>query len=386
MILCHCSKKPIIFDVMAFIRKFGESDDECILGGRHKKYSTMLRKCFTLLKASGAELVFICDGSLVSTRIDVWCRRRNDEYKNIHDILYKIDAGQYKCSNKSSRMGCYSFVNNLLSIAEEYGTVIVATEHDCDSIAAKYATENDALAIVSADSDYLIFEGQWQLWDLDTMDLSNLTVKRFNREALIMKLGLSRDQMKVFATVVGNDYTKNLSWRNKEHFPKFESVADFCRSLPADIIENEFPYWKIAKYIAGGQNLCEEWIETVKSSIASYSIDFQPTKNESELDTYASKNVLMHAILKNTNFQYKVNYILFVCRDDVNGKNFLDKIFQTLRRLSGVILYPRKSRKRRWNNRQKPTRDTFHFLTKRSRTEDYELKDEKSEFFESMII
>lgn len=297
-------------------------------------------------------------------RVELWCDRRTREYVEALATLIEIDSKQYRCSDKNRGRGCYYFANGLLEIAKQFGTVIYATEHDCDSTAAQYAREHNALAIITTDSDFLFHDGDWQHWDMKSMHMENLTVGRFNRNALMDKWGVTREQLKAFATIAGNDYTKNVFWRDPSVPRHFESIAKFCQSL--NTTRNDAFYWDITKYMCRRKPL-PKWINTVKSSIESYSSNFPLAPNMSAFEAYVGQNVLMSSILKNKIFQYKANYIFFTNRGDDNS-NIADKIFRTLRRLSGVLLYHKQHE-----------RKTFQLLTKRSR-EVYQQKTEKSEF------
>lgn len=348
----------LVFDAMGLVRKFGETQDECILGGRHKKYQQKATEFFQKLKSLGFLLVFVCDGSLQPERVKSWCDRRAREYKEVRATLSKINSRRYRCSNKNNGEGCYYFANGLLEIAKQFGTVIHATEHDCDSTAAQYATNNNALAIITNDSDFLFHDGDWQHWHMKSMDMENLTVGRFNRNALIDQWQVTREQLKAFATIAGNDYTKKLPWRVHGDSRQFESIANFCRYL--NTTRNDAFYWNITKYMCGRRKPLPEWIDTVKLGIESYSIDFQLP-----LEACVGQNMLMTSILENKIFQYTTNYLFY--GDD--NSNVADNIFETLRRLSGVLLYHRQRE-----------RKTFQLLTKRSREAIYRLESENSEF------
>lgn len=352
---------------MGFIHCFSQTNDEAVLGGRHNIYLELATKFFRTLTECGAKLVFFCDGQLQQNRIDVWCDRKDRDYNSVLTTLSNIDAGRYRCSDKYGHSGSKYFVNSLLEIAKLYGTVIVATERDCDSIAAQYATMHSALAIVASDSDFLIFEGNWQHWHVDSMDLLRCTVKRFNRNALIEQLELTRDQMKVFATIVGNDYTSSMRTSIIPN-ESFQKIANFCRTLTP----TQDKYREIAEYILDGREVRSDSIEIIKNSIESYGIDFELATDTDKLELYVRENVLMHAILNNGIFQYHVSYVDFSHTNNMNNnnrENVLEEIFNTMRRLAGVLLYDKKT-----------DRNYFKLLTKHSHETKYELTREMPDF------
>lgn len=359
------SQPAIVFDVMGFIHSFAQTNDECILGGRHNVYIELATNFFERLTECGAELVFFCDGQLQQSRINVWCNRRDSEYRETMATLSEIDAGKYRCSGKYGHRGSKYFVNGLLETAKRYGTVIVATEHDCDAMTAQYATRNNALAIVATDSDFLIYEGNWQHWHVDTLDMERFTVERFNRNALTDHLRLTREQMKVLATIAGNDYVK----RGYPYRRDFQSIADFCRTLTAT--PNEMVYRKIAEYISnGGSN--QNTIRTIEHSIGSYDINFELASDADNLELYVRENVLMHAILNDGIFQYHANYVDLSAANNNNNnvkECYLENILGSMRRLAGVLLYDKKTE-----------RGSFKLVTKHSLETKYELTHEIPEY------
>lgn len=354
---------------MGFIHCFGQTNDEAILAGRHNIYLEVATKFFRMLTEYGAKLVFFCDGQLQQSRIDVWCDRKDREYNDVLATLSNIDAGRYRCSDKYCHRGSKYFVNSLLEIAKLYGTVIVASERDCDSITAQYATTHGALAIVASDSDYLIYEGNWQHWHVNSMDMVRCTVKRFNRDALMENLDLTRDQMKVFATVAGNDYTSGMRINIFGNESQFQKYAEFCRTLTP----TEDDYREIAEYILDGREARPDSIEIIKNSIESYGIDFELATDTDKLELYVRENVLMHAILNDGIFQYHVSYVDFSHTNNNNNnnnrENVLDKILDTMRRLAGVLLFDKRTE-----------RNYFQLLTKHSHETKYELTREMPEF------
>lgn len=366
-------RPAIIFDVMGFIHSFGQTNDECVLGGRHNLYIELATNFFYTLRECGAELVFCCDGQLQQSRIDVWSGRKDREYKETLATLSLIDARRYRCSDKNWYRGSKYFVNSLMETAKRFGTVIIATDRDCDSIAAQYATANNALAIVASDSDYLIYEGNWQHWHVNSIDMVRFSVKCFNRDALIEDLRLTRDQMKAFATIAGNDYTDCM--RSEKREMNFWAIADFCRTLAST--QNDFVHRKISEFILEGKQLRSDSVEIIKKSIDSYDIDFEPVVNVDKLELYASENVLMHAILNDGIFQYQVNYVDFNQANNNNNccnDTFLERILRTMRRLAGILLHGKES-----------DRQHFRLLTKHSLETKYELTHEVPEYPECTV-
>lgn len=183
-------KAIIVFDVMGFVHKFGKSTFELTLGGRHHLYLQEFESFVMNLCNAGATLAFFCDGQLQSYRSDEWCHRRDTEFTAAYAII-----NQDKCDNRPSnrRFGCKTIVKSLLKMVEDkqYGEIVISTQVDCDAAIAKYAVSNDALAVVASDSDFVIFEGNFQWWEADSIHFQRMQANRFERNAIRKQFGLT---------------------------------------------------------------------------------------------------------------------------------------------------------------------------------------------------
>lgn len=145
----------IIFDVMGLVHSFGgRYEEEFVLGGRPCKYADEAHQFFGALRDSGAKMYFVCDAQIQPNRFDVWCSRRNEEYNNALKILGEIDNGKYCCGQRYRQRGSKHFVVDLLKIAEEYGSVFLSIDNDCDAVIGQLAVAENALAVVASDSDF----------------------------------------------------------------------------------------------------------------------------------------------------------------------------------------------------------------------------------------
>lgn len=369
----------IIIDVNSITYVLCSSNYESVLGASNRQSIEIMTKFFDVLKKRGVKMIFVCDGPLMDSRIGVWCKRRATEFDEKKKILSDIDQNKYETfrTGDMNSKG-FNFNNSLLKVARVFGTVIVATERDCDAIVAHQASERNALAVISPDTDFIIYEGIWDQWIVDRIKVDesggiNVTAHCYNRSKLISHLRLNREQMKIFATVAGNDYTKPFYFMEAKRIgvrdKHFDVIAKFCRECKTKF--DDVLYQRIANFIYDNQvdPNPKESINMIKTSILSYSIDFElQPKEDNHLEMYKSENALIYSILNEKTFQYNVNFMEF------KGE-FLNRIFITLRRISGVLLYERK--------RENPT---FKLLTKRSLEGDYDLTGEIPVFPEKSKI
>lgn len=343
------NKTPtIIFDVMGFVHVFGNNKLELNLGGRQHQYIRTFEGFVCQLIDAGASLAFICDGQLQSDRNDEWCRRRNTEYQNTIDAMTNDDGNGNVNAQSFSRVrqGCKTIAKSLQKLIEDkrYGKVIISTQMDCDLAIAKYASECSTLAIIASDSDFLIFDGDFQWWHTYSLRLDVMQANRFECNKLLKVLNLTREQVKYLATIAGNDYTKHLVWKS----PNFYEIADFCRSLcqpRKEILKDIVKFMRIDRRMD-----LDEAIDCVAKSIKSYDIDGVDWKSidMSMMEKYCSTNVLMYAFSKQQIFQYELNFVNFDGCNQLKGSNnnnnnnnvysFVDVLVEVFRKLGGIIL------------------------------------------------
>lgn len=353
--------------MMGFVHIFGKSNMELKLGGRHVVYLRQFESFLDELKRAGALLLFCCDGQLQDVKIDEWCLRREDEHKQSIKILTDSNGSARVDGPKHRRFACKSLMNDLMkTIADnQYGEIVISTEMDCDTIVANYALSQNALAVIASDSDYFIFDGDFQLWEVGSLKLETFSVQSFDRKLLREQFGLSSDQMKILAAIKGNDHTRQLRPKNA-HEKSFTAIAKFCRSIEHEF--NDELYKEIAKFINDDVDKCEtklkNYVNAIEKSIKLYDVNFELPTNVDKLTQYYTSNVLMYALLTQKVFQYEMNFIDFGRCNKNDSKHFVDAVLDVFRKLGGILLA----------NRNGEADVTLKIVTKYSLADGYVLK------------
>lgn len=168
-----------------------------------------------------------------------------------------------------------------------------------------------------------------------------MTAKCNERDRLRNMLYLNSAQMKILATIAGNDHTGHLVATRCD----FHRVADFCRSIDlnqSDPKAMQSIYQKIEKYMMLNAS-SRVGIDSIAKSIQSYDINYDIDKFPDALNEYCAENVLMFAFLNQQVFQYEVNFLDFKQRNK-NGNNnnnvqlFSDTLLEVFRKLGGILL------------------------------------------------
>lgn len=258
--------------------RLAKNDIKAVCGGQHKNTLEEWAQLLRTLKATGCTLEFFSDLNTLESKQDEWMKRRNDDFKIYATLYQSITRG---CLDQFFRVNCLKSLNPTLyemaKIAQEYGQLHYSVKHENDLELAKYAKTKNALAIISDDMDFMIFDGPWKLWSGEQLIRETLTTIEYDRDGFRRRFSLHMHHMALFATFMGNDTTKNRSNELRTsvgliNIRRLEdlvpAIANFVRSkigdVPFDNIANMFP------------NIEEEFLELIRSSLNSYDITFMP--------------------------------------------------------------------------------------------------------------
>lgn len=200
----------------------------------------MLDALFIKIKETGVELVFFEDGLIERTKYRTWLKRQNTRYDEHTEIIDCIIRGCsvdeiLKTFEVQLASGFATVIPIMEAIAKKYGTLVYSVTKDCDVEMVRYANVNNVLAIISDDTDFLIFKGDWKLWSTRLFNLSTLKTFELNRTALRTNLDLNDDELAILSTIAGND------------FISFEEIANAIRRNFRYEVKVRFP--NIAAYI-----------------------------------------------------------------------------------------------------------------------------------------
>lgn len=137
-----------------------------ICGGRYKQLQAHFEKFCQSIVDAGAKLAFFVDGPHQAEKDEVWLRRQNEHYENELRIFDGITNGLNVSSIVESvrdlSIGSVAVLSPLEELCKRFGYFHVSIQNECDLELAQYANEHKAMAILTNDSDFLIFIGTWQ--------------------------------------------------------------------------------------------------------------------------------------------------------------------------------------------------------------------------------
>ncbi|XP_055309988.1 uncharacterized protein LOC129573498 [Sitodiplosis mosellana] len=281
----HRGQEPIL--VMDFLSVsngiVGQFKDQFVYGGRHRHIQEYLKSLLLKFLQIGCRLVFFSDYNIQVGKQGEWLRRRNLEFKKCTDLYDWIGDGktpEEMCKMpRIYRLALKSLCYEMELIAQIFGEMNYTIKHECDLEILRYAKQNNAMAIVSCDTDFLMFDGSWRLWSSDDIKIKsgNLVTCEYNKTAIETICSLTKKQLPLLATLIGNDFTK--AHRNSlnafhrtlgEPEDKVKNVARFIRQLD----RNELTDIDIAEIFG---NAFDEIRVLIEKSLESYKIDDDST-------------------------------------------------------------------------------------------------------------
>lgn len=278
----------IVFDFIALTHHAINIKDN-ICGGRHEILLENFEKLISTLKATGATLIFFSDLNAMPDKLDQWLQRRDESFKSkvqLYDLIRSGRSVSAIISSIDKHQNLSSASIGMRLIAQKYGEFQYTIHDDCDLELARFAKENDAFAVVTNDSDFLIFEGKFKFWKasefgFNRIQRDQITATQYDRNCLGDLCGLEPHQRALFATLLGNGIidSDTLFAFHKTLGPprnKVQTVAKYVIRIQGDkpTLNNEFKV--IARNIFRSDS--EQYTELVEKGVNSYNLNYSKTQ------------------------------------------------------------------------------------------------------------
>lgn len=246
-----------------------------LCGGRHQFIIKEFSKFFKRLTDLGVKLVFFRNGSCGTAKYEKRVKRQANRYMYMLDILDDVSQNMdsKELVRKYNDIPHSMDISPLTSVCTKFGEFHYSRNAEFKLEIAQFATNNNVLAVLADDTDFLIYEGNWKYWDSKTVDHNLLTTMEYNKNALLEHLGLSAKQMPLLATIAGNDIVKwdlvKHLYPYKKKFPLIARYVKFNRNYP-DHMSNEV-IKGISYHLFESRN--REQTDLVVESLESYDIN-----------------------------------------------------------------------------------------------------------------
>lgn len=330
-------KTPIVvidFQSLAFCKRGSSPIYNSICGGGHLSKFNYWMFLLEALKDTGCKIVFFDDLIIQETKIDEWLRRRNDGptlIKDFYDLMTNDNPSfmeKFCSSNNSSTLSSTLWI--LRHGAKMLGDFHCSVRRESDVEMAQYANRHNALAIITCDTDLMIFDGAYKYWSAEELRVmvsreneedTKVWTLEYDRDGLRNCLSLSQHHLPLLATLLTNDFTHGY----------FDQLIKFYKSLELYKFRKSCRVENVARYVlkVGSTELSDLDIRRltqhafgkadakiqrlISQSLNSYDIDFSEPiigdpLEEKLLDKYIYRYYMYHmgnskkSHLKNVNF------------------------------------------------------------------------------------
>lgn len=354
----HNGKPPTILIDLKEISHVLVQHDEIglILGGKYDHYNKMMKIFLENLQRTKAELVFFHAGKKYTDDIEFFIPKQEDDYMNCIEILNKIeeqsDLRAYLVEkNKLSqdiRM-TLSFQYNLLKLVRRFGTVQINYVRHNQEI-AKYANEHsdDVLAVISNDTDFMAFDGDFQYWPANTINIRQLSGKRYCKYKLRDKLGLNPWQIQLLSALSGSNFlpyyiikewTIQLTTENGlEKRGRIWNVSHYVKNQTYEIVNNEaqFDLNKISGDVFG-PDYTPAQLNSIANGLACYDLNIKSEIDERDAFVKFTKNHNWFIYKMITDDIFKIRCIEYIDFRNYKSKNYAELVLPILKKLFGIL-------------------------------------------------
>lgn len=309
-------------------------------GGVFDKYIDMLRYFFDELKKCHVDLVFFM-------RQRIW-----NDTEMAKPRIIKV-TGMSHCRGLFERED-ERLMHIMITIAKQYGELFITPYRNTIHMVNYTVDHADkVLSIIGNDTDYLIFDGNYQYWTMakwfDGGYYPGMCGLRFDRSMMLAEIGLSMEQMRLFGSLwyALDDQPVRKSDR------KFYDIVEYvkCQTLSDD---NAFDWDGIAQYWGGESHQTLE--SAVKKRYSEYDINHRPGKWIDRLEDTSPAIVEVIEFCKRNHFQMLhsivwreigvVKDLFFLKENNSINIKFIDMIFLVVVKFPG-ILYKDEDQERR---------------------------------------
>lgn len=182
-----------------------------MFGGRLNKIRVEFEAFLSLLKSTGARLIFLFKKSGLLDEATFFYKH-DEEYNRGMKFLQTIEKMTTieACDHLSSMFNRTQPLNRLVrtvlcQVAAKFGEFRGNDLFLLKKVAGhvKLANSEDAFAIIGLDTYYLCYDGPWKFWSAKNLDANAMRFEEYNKEVIRRHFELSCEQMQFVAVLGG---------------------------------------------------------------------------------------------------------------------------------------------------------------------------------------
>lgn len=200
-------------------------------------------------------------------------------------------------------------LSELYAIAREYGEYRFTTSN-IHSEMASFAKRDEARAIISDNSEFFIFEGDWKLWSakhfkFDPRNQNKIKTAQFDRGGIAKVIGIDPIHRPLFATLMGNEHGEGFrddlkKFQKSLGMDRFKKVAQYAKNARRDK-DGTLDFERISSEVFG---VCDDkYIRFLKRSVNSYKLKNPPERKWRKIMLFVSETIYNRDFLMSTDDQ-----------------------------------------------------------------------------------
>lgn len=182
------------------------------------------------------------------------------------------------------------------------------------------------MAVISNDSDFLMFNGTWRLWSSDVLKFESpnqLTSIEYYRDGITKLYSISQRQLPLFATLL----------RFSQKTPNFQTTANYIgnKGSKADLTDAEIV--EITQHVFGHTGKDKQ--ELIRNSIDSYKLNVPAATNDDPFERVLSKTTMYQPYMMIKNRIQAIPLYFYDMQG--TGSNLTSVIMNWTKRKIGVV-------------------------------------------------
>lgn len=314
------------------------------LGGTYFLQTRYLKSFLDRLKKLKAEMIFFSQQREIED-VKMLIPRAEATYISGINVLDSIIQNNLCLdeNEKNEISAPATFHYNLIRMCQQFGEVrFTYNKHNQEM--AKYLQNNpEAFAIFTNDSDFAVFDGDFQFWLVDDLNMKDMTTTHINRPKLLKYLGLNRKQMQLLSTLSNRNvfpYEILSPFYIRIGSPRFTRLVFYVRNKNM-IDKNEkdpresYDLDEITSDVFGDQ-YTEYERNGIENGLTKYDLNYELEEPENEFEVKLKDNypfmykLIDDEILLLIDYKY-IDFRLY------QPKTYTELVMPLLKRMQGIL-------------------------------------------------
>jgi len=221
--LSNNNKTIIVIDGNAFAYFFLHEDE--LLSAYNCDYNSLSKRLFDWIikfQKANVEIIFIFDGIINDDKLHIKIKRFSNQIEELHNKLVNINKNTYEKIPKFYNILPLFMIDCIIEVCHSCNVRTFFAKNEADKILALFAKSINATAILSNDTDFLIYNmgnvGLMLSNGYGFADDGTLHGYIIRRNKLACINGLSPDNLHYIPAIVGNDISNKVYLREIQSF------------------------------------------------------------------------------------------------------------------------------------------------------------------------